>query len=627
MQSESFLSSQSRKDCEIMKAVIYARQSSGEEELSASIEQQIENCKQLAKDNDIIIAGIYQDLNISGKTYPDTAGAAALAAVDSAYKSWVNSTYLKTTRFRKGLGEVFAALKNVDYILLDDFTRLMRPLPASYLESHVIQCLRTAGVKIYCVKGGIIDTSSFADNLVTTLISQVNANQIEIQRQKSITALRNLRDTGYRTNGSDFYGYHYVKDQTFEIVPEEAEAVRRAYELGIRHIPFGRICRILGKVSGKGYFIRATLNKIFRRPEYAGYQFNSHQELIPSLCFQEIPLITLAQFNQMQERLKNKKIHNHDRKETYAFTGLCHCGYCGSRMQIKYSSHLDNARAKERPRFFECVRNHSSYNYRPECGISRIRYQYCGSPFHERLKRSPVTKADLKKTLIPAEFCNCGLFESLMPLIAVPLIKERRKHMISQNIQEKIQKLEMMKQKQLDYEKKLGAMLLDEKIDDAQFTLMAAGSREKKETISKQILELMEQSISNRTEQDEELSKLLYILQLKHIDKHLYKKYAQMTIARIALFACHIEIEFANRKCFTLERIPNRSARGLPDWSLEVKNDKAYIKYYYKNFYKGDTEEQIVLEDEMMKIVTVGKNPVYQKSLPKPLAHRAEAVI
>ena len=100
--------------------------------------------------------------------------------MDEAYKSWVNSTYLKTHKYRKGLAQVLGVLKNVDFVLLDDFTRLMRPLPSSYLESHVVQKLKSSGVKVWCVKGGISDLSNFADNLVASLISQINANQIEV---------------------------------------------------------------------------------------------------------------------------------------------------------------------------------------------------------------------------------------------------------------------------------------------------------------------------------------------------------------------------------------------------------------------------------------------------------------
>ena len=115
-----------------------------------------------------------------------------MAAVDEAYKSWVNSTYLKTHRYRKGLAQVLGLLKNVDYVLLDDFTRLMRPLPASYLESHVVQKLKSAGVKVWCVKGGITDLSNFADNLVASLISQISVSSGIIPTGRCPAGLGNL---------------------------------------------------------------------------------------------------------------------------------------------------------------------------------------------------------------------------------------------------------------------------------------------------------------------------------------------------------------------------------------------------------------------------------------------------
>lgn len=251
------------------------------------------------------------------EVFPDTTEAIALAAVDTSYKNWVESTYLKATRYRKGLAEVLSALKGVDYVLLDDFTRLMRPLPNSYLESHVSQKLRTANVKIWCVKGGISDLSNFADNLVATLVSQINANQLEIQRQKSIAGLKTLRDAGYRTNGSNFYGYRYVKNQVYEIDLVEAEAVKKAFELGINQVPYIQICRTLARMLGKNNFSSNTLNDIFRRPEYAGYQYNSEGKLIESKCFKDIPLITLIQFRKIGERIKDKRVHNHGREEAH----------------------------------------------------------------------------------------------------------------------------------------------------------------------------------------------------------------------------------------------------------------------------------------------------------------------
>ena len=108
----------------------------------------------------------------------------------SYFHYWIDFKFI-THKYRKGLVQVLGVLKNVDFVLLDDFTRLMRLLPSSYLESRVVQKLKSSGGKDWCVKSGVSDLSNFADNLVASLISQINANQIEVI-QRGIPAGRCL---------------------------------------------------------------------------------------------------------------------------------------------------------------------------------------------------------------------------------------------------------------------------------------------------------------------------------------------------------------------------------------------------------------------------------------------------
>lgn len=609
--SESNFSVERMKGCgKVMKAVIYARQSSGDEEQSASVEQQILNCKKLAEDRNLIVTGIFQDLNISGKTYPDTTEAIALASVDSAYKNWVASTYQKTVKYRKGLADVINSLKNVDYVLLDDFTRLMRPLQASYLESHVVQKLRCAGVKLWCVKEGIKDLGNFSDNLVSTLISQINANQLEIQRQKSISALRTLRDSGYKVSGGRIYGYRYIFNKKFEIIPEEAEAVRKAFELGIKQVPYLRICRVIGEMLGKDVFHRATLNNMLRRPEYAGFQYNSSGELIESKSFSGIAIISFSQFLKMQERLSaTSTILNHDRKDIYPFTGLCYCGYCGGRMIVRYSPSLKQGEDKMN-RFFTCNSREIAVAPKKECNLARTPYEYTIGQFDpDSGVRYPVQESDLENPMIPEKMKKLGLFESLMPIVAIPLLKEYKKNLVEQSTQDKIQKCEAQKQKQLDYERKLGEMLLNGNIDDEQFKLMAAGSKEKREELSRQIIELMKQTSENRKEELRKIQEIIYALKVKKIDKYDYKKYAQKAISKIRLFAYNVEIELVSGSKFSLEKIPERNSRVLPNWSIEINEGKANVTYYYKSFYSGDKTVKTIFENDEISISVAGKNP------------------
>ena len=89
---------------EMKKAVIYARQSSGSDDFSESVENQILNCQKLAKKENLEVVGIFQDLNTSGKTYPK--GGELIAENDIAFNNWFNQQ-TKSKKFREGLGKAF----------------------------------------------------------------------------------------------------------------------------------------------------------------------------------------------------------------------------------------------------------------------------------------------------------------------------------------------------------------------------------------------------------------------------------------------------------------------------------------------------------------------------------------
>lgn len=99
------------------KCVIYARQSSGDEEESASVELQIEQCKNVAETNGYTIVGTYSDKNTSGKTYPNFSDAIKLAQADGVYLNWLNSSDSGRKKYRDGLGKVFEQLTEIDYVI------------------------------------------------------------------------------------------------------------------------------------------------------------------------------------------------------------------------------------------------------------------------------------------------------------------------------------------------------------------------------------------------------------------------------------------------------------------------------------------------------------------------------
>ena len=165
-----------------MNAVIYARQSSGSDDYSESVETQIENCRKLAKRENLAVLGCFSDLNTSGKTYPE--GAEKIAGLDTAFQQWFEQQ-TGTKKFRSGLGQVFRLLSRTDFLIVDEMTRLYRPVTRSFLESFVNQELAEHHVQILQCKGGRLDLSQFDQQLIQTLKNQIQDEAIANQKKKS----------------------------------------------------------------------------------------------------------------------------------------------------------------------------------------------------------------------------------------------------------------------------------------------------------------------------------------------------------------------------------------------------------------------------------------------------------
>ena len=323
------------------QAIIYARQSSGSDDYSESVAVQISNCRKLAAQKGFEVIEVISDLNISGKTYP--AGWEKLAASDRAFQLWAanNST---GKMFRSGLGRLFRLLEKTDYIIVDDITRLYRPLSRSYLENAVNQSLIEQDVKIIQVKGGTLDLALFDQQLITMLKNQINDEQIAKQRQRSMEVFNKIRNSGKMPTGITAFGLNYDRASKCYSVDEEKSAVikfifgqiiaRNSYSNIIRNV------NARWKEYFHGCFWNKNLYEIARKPIYAGYQYNSNGDLIPNL--QGEPIIALEDFLQVQEIMQQTRLEysanncnqSHTAKHWLPLSGYLHCGNCGSKLVV-----------------------------------------------------------------------------------------------------------------------------------------------------------------------------------------------------------------------------------------------------------------------------------------------------
>ncbi len=221
-----------------MKALIYARQSSGNDDISESVEAQIGNCQRLAEREGIEVIGVYRDLNTSGETYPQ--GTEDIAALDGAYKAWVLAQSSKKT-FRRGLGEALTQLNNVDFIIVNELTRLYRPVNGSFLESHINHLLREHNIKLLQVQGGSIDLHKFDQQLITSIKNQILYDDLQKKRQNSINAFRIKKDSGSICAGTKAFGLQYLGNDQVKVIPECVEVIRFVYDNVISYKPYNYI--------------------------------------------------------------------------------------------------------------------------------------------------------------------------------------------------------------------------------------------------------------------------------------------------------------------------------------------------------------------------------------------------
>ena len=308
-----------------MKVIIYARQSGGDEEQSASVEQQLENCAALAAKEGFEVIGSFFDCNISGKTYPDLEDAHTLSGIDSVYQAWKASVVRKdiTARYRKGLAAVFQALSEADYVLVDDTTRLMRPLIGSFLESYIKQKFIDGNVQIRSVKNGTVDFNTFNSSFITSNEGQIYDNQQPIQQEKSKSALKKLKDSGYFPSGQKRYGYLHLGHHCWEKNEREAKIIRFCFQQIIAMRPYTQIAReVNARFSPDKIFNSTTIKNFTHNYYFCGYQLNSRSELIRCKETEGKEIISYDTFMEAKRIVEQlRKPVSRDKKNINVFAG------------------------------------------------------------------------------------------------------------------------------------------------------------------------------------------------------------------------------------------------------------------------------------------------------------------
>lgn len=528
-----------------MKALIYARQSSGKDDFSESVDAQIANCKKLAAKEKLEIIGIYKDLNTSGETYP--VGAEEIARLDKAYTKWVLSQSAKKD-FRLGLSQVLQKLPEVDFVLVNELTRLYRPINGSFLEGHINQLLKENDVKVLQVQGGTIDLSKFDQQLITLIKNQILYEDLQKKRQNSINAFRIKRDSGRICNGAKMHGIRYLGNGKIEVIPEWIDIIRFIYDNICSYRPYRAIIRDCNARWGKEvFFYESSIYAIAKQPIYCGYQYNTQGELIKNVQMTGQEFISFEQWQEVQKIISQKRSCHHVRakKHWLPLSGKLYCGECGAKL-ICWLEHgkiyyVCNKRTLDR--------KHAN------CRNSRIRFE---SGSHGE----------------PA------LYDAIYPLLSIALIERyRRAHEILKD-KDELTKYDVELKNLALKEEQLHEMFLDGLATEEQLRNLLTRNRARRCELQNKVALLKSSNLDDDVLQDLEKNVLIGLfndLAARKLPQNLYESLLNDAQITAKCYAAHVEFStlYGN---VSLPRIHSSNRTWMPKWELSLLN-KGASKY------------------------------------------------
>ena len=515
------------------KAFIYARQSSGKEEQSESIEMQKQNCMELAAEHQLEVIDIFEDPNSSGRLYPSNME--SLARQDLAFIKWYKGQS-REKEFRVGLGRMFPRLSEVSFILVDDLTRLARPVAGSFLQNVIQQQLVDRHVKILTVKDGEVDLSDFCDRLMADIQASINDNQLRIQRKKAMDAMHKLKDEGIYPTMPKMFGIRYLGKKIIEVDQESAECIRYIYDEILKCRPYNAI---MGEVNAryghlfKGTCYPSTLKHIATQPFYCGYMHDTHGNLIQARQMHGKEIISYDKWRNVQNILANKRAaYPRAQFRSHPFTGLLYCGACGARLV----SGFDNGKE-----FYYCATGANS-RHDPGCRKSRININ-----------------------LVRASCNSLGLKAGITPLLLLTLYRYLEDKEQTARELRNLAKYEAQMAVQEDKLAQVASFFVEADIPGAMLKRVMDKVAAKVKGFERKIAEL--RLMANSGVDCELFSKLSQGGFLKifngTLDEGTFELLLRMAIQRIDVFEDHLDILTIYGK-FTLDRFMDRQFRNMP---------------------------------------------------------------
>lgn len=248
-----------------MKIALYVRVSTEEQE--SSIINQKQYIKSLYPNDEVVV---YQDFGISGTKISNRNG-----FIQMMKDAGLKQHFLSKKKF------VFIADENkeplFDKIVTKSITRFARNTDVLMIWKELNQ----KGVYVHFTDINK-DTSSSEDSLILNLLLTLSQEESKnISERTKFGNMATAKANKIRNNG--LYGYYYIKETNSLIInEEEAEVVRRMFDLCIKGYGYNKISEILaseGVFNKRGEpFAMSTIKNMIHNKKYCGYNVRNQWE-------------------------------------------------------------------------------------------------------------------------------------------------------------------------------------------------------------------------------------------------------------------------------------------------------------------------------------------------------------
>ena len=317
----------------LVRVAAYARVSSDKDAMLHSLSSQVSYFSKMIQSHDSWkYVGVYSDEGMTG-------------------------TKIKRDGFQRMIRDAKAG--KIDIIVTKSLSRFAR---------NTVDCLKTIremkaiNADIFFEEQNIHTLSANGEFLISLLAGYAQEESRQCSENTLWRVRKNFKE-GKPYGGSSMIGYRLEKGR-FTVVPEEAEIVRRIFDLYLAGNGFCKIARILTNDGIKSYtgkaWNKSTLGEIISNVTYTGNLHlqktyrenhmtkktmrNKGEKPLYIVEGNHEPIISQEIFDKAQEIRKTKAVGKSGKRNgpAYPFTGLIYCGECGHLFKHKVTKYYEN---------------------------------------------------------------------------------------------------------------------------------------------------------------------------------------------------------------------------------------------------------------------------------------------